>query len=58
VSSGGTPSMTRPKAQPRQTVSQSMMLLKRLCCEGERRQVGPEDTSWPMHCCGNTAVKG
>jgi hypothetical protein len=24
----------------------------------ERCQVGPKDASWPMHSCGNTAIKG
>ena len=22
------------------------------------KESGPKDASWPMHCCGNTAVKG
>jgi hypothetical protein len=25
--------------------------------ERERCQVGPKDATWPMHSCGNTAIK-
>jgi hypothetical protein len=39
-------------------VAEGVQQLDRVVLGRGRRQVGPEDAGWPMHSCGNTAIKG